>query len=154
MKIALGSDHRGDETLKSLVPTLRGQGHEVILVGPCDGTSRDYPEEAWLVAQAVASGRAERGILVCGSGIGVSIAANKVHGVRAALAYDEYAAEICRKHNDANVLCLSGDGMSSVQVHRAVAAFLNSEFEGGRHLRRVDKIRAIERGEDPTKLAT
>lgn len=152
MKIAVGSDHRGDEALGRVVPMLRDLGHEVITVGPCDGTSRDYPNEAWLVGRAVTAGGAERGILICGSGIGVSIAANKVPGIRAALACDAHAAEMCRKHNDANVLCLSGDGPDQDTIERCVRAFVAADFEGGRHAQRIEKIAAIERGETPTQI--
>lgn len=124
------------------------------MIGPCDGTSRDYPDEAWQVGKAVASSAAERGVLVCGSGIGVCIAANKVTGVRAALACSEKAAEMSRRHNDANVLCLSGDTMPADLIERAVDAFLTTEFEGGRHARRVEKILAIEQGRDPAAITS
>lgn len=152
MNIALGSDHRGDAALQSLVPALRERGHEVNVLGPCDGTSRDYPDEAYLVGKAVTAGEAELGILVCGSGNGVCIAANKVPGIRAALACTAQAAEMSRKHNNANVLCLSGDALSQQQIHDIVNAWIEAEFEGGRHERRVMKIAAIERGEDPSHL--
>jgi ribose 5-phosphate isomerase B len=149
MKIAVGSDHRGDEAVSRLVPLLREWGHEVLAVGPCDGTSRDYPDEAALVGRAVAHGEADRGVLICGSGIGVSIAANKVRGVRAALVCDEHSAAMSRKHNDANVLCMSGDRLDQTTIERCVRAFLETDFEGGRHARRVSKITAIERSEHP-----
>lgn len=152
MKIALGSDHRGDEAAASLASTLRECGHDVLAVGPCDGTSRDYPDEAYLVARSVASGEADRGVLICGSGNGVCIAANKVPGVRAALACSVKAAEMSRKHNDANVLCLSGDGLSQQVINEAVLAWVDAEFDGGRHARRVEKITAIERGENPAAI--
>jgi ribose 5-phosphate isomerase B len=146
MKIAVGSDHRGDDALGRLVPVLRELGHDVIGVGPNDGSSRDYPDEAWLVGRAVSTGEAERGILICGSGIGVSIAANKVRGVRAALVCHEQAAMMSRKHNDANVLCLSGDALEQSVIEKCARAFLATDFEGGRHARRVEKIALIERG--------
>jgi len=101
----------------------------------------------------VSDGEADRGILVCGSGIGVSIAANKVPGVRAALVCNEHAAAMCRKHNDANVLCLSGDGIDQSTIEQCARAFLTTEFEGGRHARRVEKIVAIERGGSPQSVA-
>lgn len=151
MKIAIGSDHRGDDAVRSIMPVLREAGHDVHAVGTCDGVSRDYPDEAWLVGRAVASGEADRGILICGSGIGVSIAANKVPGVRAALVCAEQAATMCRKHNDANVLCLSGDALDQATIDSCIRAFLSTEFEGGRHARRVDKISAIERGDNPAE---
>lgn len=152
MKIALGSDHRGDHAVTSLAKHLREQGHEVILVGPCDGQSRDYPDEAFLVAKSVTDGNADRGVLVCGSGNGICIAANKVAGARAAIGYSIEAAEMARRHNDANVICFSGDHSDVNVIARSVDAFLRAEFEGGRHARRVKKIEAIERGEDPAKI--
>jgi len=153
MRIALGSDHRGAEAIRALVEHLRGRGHEALVLGPCtpdrEVASCDYPDAAYAVAHAVADGDVERGILVCGSGIGVSIAANKVDGVRAALAFDVEAAEMTRRHNDANVLCISGDRATTDEVIAMADAFLAAPFEGGRHGRRVAKIAAIERGEDP-----
>jgi ribose 5-phosphate isomerase B len=149
MKIALGSDHRGDDAVAALVPWLEAQGYELLILSPNDGASRDYPDEAWLVGRAVASGEADRGVLVCGSGIGVCIAANKVTGVRAALAASRRTAEMSRRHNDANVLCLSGDAKPIETIEEIVEAFLTTDFEGGRHERRVSKIAAIERGEKP-----
>jgi ribose 5-phosphate isomerase B len=154
MKIALGSDHRGDEALAALIPRLRERGHELLVLGPNNGDSRDYPDEAWLVGRAVAAGDAERGILICGSGIGVCIAANKVPGVRAALAGSPNTAEMSRRHNDANVLCLSGDSKPPDEIERIVEAFLATDFERGRHERRLKKIEAIERGEAPMRPAT
>jgi ribose 5-phosphate isomerase B len=152
MKIAVGSDHRGDDALTRLVPMLRDLGHEVIAVGELNGESRDYPDEAWLVGRAVASGEADRGILICGSGIGVSIAANKVTGIRAALVCNDHAAVMSRKHNNANVLCMSGDSLDQPTIEQCARAFLATEFEGGRHARRVEKIAAIERNEDPARI--
>jgi ribose 5-phosphate isomerase B len=152
MKIVLGSDHRGDGAVKSLLPGLRAAGHDAALLGDCHGQPCDYPDKAWLVATAVSRGEAERGILVCGSGIGVTIAANKVAGVRAALVFDEVAAGLCRAHNDANVLCLSGDTTPIKIMSKIVEVWLTTEFDGGRHERRVRKIEAIERGEDPGAL--
>src|SRR5688572_13119478 len=105
MKLALGADHRGDAALKALAPILRAAGHSISVHGHCRGQSCDYPDQAYLVSQAVRSGRADRGILICGSGIGVSIAANKIHGIRAALVDDVIAAGLSRSHNDCNVLC-------------------------------------------------
>jgi ribose 5-phosphate isomerase B len=152
MRIALGSDHRGAEAVQALVDRLRGAGHEPIICGVCTDQPCDYPDNAYLVAKAVSSGEADFGILVCGTGIGMSIAANKFHGVRAAVVYDEFAAEISRRHNDANVLCMSGD-LNTTAQHLAMAeAFIAAEFEGGRHARRVNKIIAIEKGEDPSTV--
>jgi len=149
MKIALGSDHRGVGTVQALMTHLAVAGHEPLLVGPCEADSCDYPDAAWAVGRAVAGGDADRGALVCGSGIGASIAANKVHGVRAALVHDARGAEMSRRHNDANVLCLAGDLIADDEACRLVDLWLATPFEGGRHARRVGKIAAIERGENP-----
>ncbi|MHC4208684.1 MAG: ribose 5-phosphate isomerase B [Planctomycetota bacterium] len=149
MKIALGMDHRGVKTVRALTKHLSGAGHEVVVLGPCSGEPSDYPDAAWLVGRAVIAGEVQRGILVCGTGIGASIAANKIPGIRAALAHDEAAAELSRRHNDANVLCLAGDELSDEQVFGIVDRWLADPFDGGRHERRVRKIAAIERGEDP-----
>ena len=149
MKIALGCDHRGRMAIDELVPHLRGDGHEVIDVGdPTEGPC-DYPERAWQVANLVASGQCERGILVCGTGIGMCIAANKVRGVRAALALDELSAELSRSHNDANVLCMSGDLLGQTLLQRIVTAWMSTPFEGGRHERRVEMINRIDQGIAP-----
>lgn len=154
MKIALGSDHRGDHAAVGLADFLKQNGYSVQALSPHDGQSRDYPDEAYLVGKAVASGQADMGVLICGSGNGVCIAANKVPGVRAALAFSTEAAQMSRKHNDANVLCLSGDGLEQDQVNQIVLAWLATEFEGGRHARRVRKIQAIEQGEDPATITS
>jgi ribose 5-phosphate isomerase B len=152
MKIALASDHRGVEIVRGLVDHLRQAGHETAVLGDSSGRPCDYPDGAYLVARAVAGGAAELGILVCGSGIGMSMAANKAPGIRAALACDELAAEMSRRHNDANVLCLSGDRATLEGARAMVDAFLGATFEGGRHARRVNKMTAIERGENPAEL--
>jgi ribose 5-phosphate isomerase B len=152
MRIALGADHRGDAAMKSLGPQLRAAGHEISIHGDCQGQACDYPDQAWLVAQAVKNGEADRGILICGSGIGVSIAANKVPGVRAALVFDELAAGLSRSHNDCNVLCLSADTTPAKEIVQIVDTWLKTTFDGGRHARRVKKIEMIERGEDPTNV--
>ena len=154
MKIALGTDHHGIEIGQVLVRHLRAEGHEVARLGECGGEPCDYPDNAFLVARAVADGEAQRGILICGTAIGMSIAANKVPGIRAALVHDEAAAEISRRHNDANVLCLSGDTIPLQQVPKIVDAWLDTPFDGGRHERRVRKIMAIERGENPAESVT
>jgi ribose 5-phosphate isomerase B len=144
-------DHRGVKAGQVLMKHLPESGHEAVVLGPCSGESSDYPDVSWLVAQAVATGDCLRGILICGTGIGASIAANKISGVRAALAHDEAAAELSRRHNDANVLCLAADTLSDEQVRRITDAWLAGPFDGGRHERRVRKIAAIERGEDPAE---
>ena len=120
MKIALGMDHRGVEIGRALMDHLAGSGHEPLLLGPCDEESCDYPDVTYPVARAVAQGDAERGILICGTGIGASIVANKVAGIRAALVHDENTAELSRRHNDANILCVAGDSNSNQQVFEIV----------------------------------
>lgn len=152
MRIAIGADHRGDAAMKALAPQLRAAGHEVTILGDCQGQSCDYPDQAWLVSEAVHKGEAERGIVICGSGIGVCIAANKVSGIRAALVHDDITAGLSRSHNDSNVLCLSADTTPAKEILQIVEVWLKTPFEGGRHARRVKKIEAIERGEDPTQI--
>ena len=145
MKIALGADHAGLATKQAIAELLKKQGHEVVGFGAEDGTPVDYPDPAREVAQSVAQGSAERGILVCGTGMGVSIAANKVHGVRAALVHDEYTTIMSRAHNDANVLCLGGRTMDAQKAVGLVGLWLKTKFEGGRHQLRLDKISLIEK---------
>ena len=140
MKIAIGSDHRGFEVKRRIVGLLAQLGHEVIDVGPGGKDSVDYPDFAFQVAQAVGTGAAQRGILICGTGIGMCIAANKVPGVRAAPCHDSITAEMSRRHNDANVLCLSADLLGEELIDRMVKIWLETDFEGGRHARRVEKI--------------
>lgn len=149
MRIALGSDHRGQATAMQLAERLKRQGHETIVFVPPAGQSSDYPVAAYEVATRVANHDADRGVLICGTGIGMSIAANKVRGARAAVVHDELTAQLSRTHNDANILCLSGDLLGQRLIEKVVEVFMNSDFEGGRHARRVDKINAIERGENP-----
>jgi ribose 5-phosphate isomerase B len=145
MRIALGCDHRGRQAINELVPYLAGMGHEVAELGKEEGEGPcDYPDRAWMVANAVRRGNAERGILVCGTGIGMCIAANKVIGVRAALALDELSARLSRSHNDANVLCMSADMLGQTLLKRIVETWMETPFDGGRHTRRVAKIHEIE----------
>jgi len=153
MKIALGSDHRGAEAAHVLLEHLRQSGHEPSMRGETSGRAIDYPDSAFLVATAVCTGEVDVGMLICGSGVGMAMAANKVAGIRAAAAYDEFLAEMSRRHNGANVLCMSGDLCTTVQICAIADAFLAAEFEGGRHERRLGKIAAIERGEDPTVVS-
>jgi ribose 5-phosphate isomerase B len=152
MRIAIGADHRGIEALDHLQGLLTRLGHEVQVAARSDSKSCDYPDIAYPVGSAVANGTADRGILLCGTGIGMSIAANKIKGIRAALVHDEVGAEISRRHNDANVLCLAADMLGIRFIDRIVQTWLRSEFEGGRHARRVGKIAAIEQGIDPASL--
>jgi ribose 5-phosphate isomerase B len=147
MKIAIGSDHRGFEAKQRIVVTLHQLGHEVMDVGAFGRESVDYPDFAFQVATAVGEGRAERGILICGTGIGMCIAANKVRGVRAAPCHDHITAEMSRRHNDANILCLSADLLGEEQIDRMIRIWLETAFEGGRHSRRVGKITRFEAGQ-------
>jgi len=144
MKIAIGSDHRGYESKTRIVSILNQLGHEVHDVGPHSRDSVDYPDFAFEVARAVSEGRADRGILICATGIGMCIAANKVHNVRAAPCHDCITAEMSRRHNDANVLCLSADLLGEELIDRMVRIWLETPFEGGRHARRVEKITRFE----------
>ena len=146
MKIAIGSDHRGYDVKRRVALVLQKLGHEVLDVGPSSRDSVDYPDFAFQVAQAVGDGRVERGILICGTGIGMCIAANKVRNVRAAPCHDSITAEMSRRHNDANVLCLSADLLGEELIERMVRIWLETEFEGGRHARRVEKITRFETG--------
>ncbi len=144
MRIAIGSDHRGYDVKRRIVSLLQRLGHDVLDVGPVSGENVDYPDFAFQVAQAVSEGRVDRGILTCGTGIGMCIAANKVSGVRAAPCHDSITAEMSRRHNDANVLCLSADLLGGELLDRMVKIWLETDFEGGRHARRVDKIGRFE----------
>lgn len=141
MKIAIGSDHRGYTVKQRVASLLRQIEHEVRDAGVMSGEqSADYPDLAFDVAQAVGRGEAERGILICGTGIGMCIAANKVRGVRAACCHDLITAEMSRRHNDANILCLSADMLGEELIDRMIRTWLATEFEAGRHQRRVEKI--------------
>ncbi len=146
MKIAIGSDHRGFEAKRRITSLLEQLEHEVFDVGSHGRESVDYPDIAFDVALAVSEGRADRGILICGTGIGMCIAANKVKGVRAAPCHDYVTAEMSRRHNNANVLCLSADLLGEEQIDRMVRIWLETPFESGRHARRVDKIIRYETG--------
>jgi len=146
MRISIGADHRGFPLKQQLVPWLRSQGHEVADVGTTSDQSTDYPIYASQVARQVAQGQAERGILVCGTGVGMCITANKVRGVRATVAADEALARVSRQHNNVNVLCL-GEKTEPAAAQKIVATWLATEFEGGRHSRRIDEIAEVERAE-------
>lgn len=147
MKIAIGSDHAGFELKEKVGPLLEAAGHEVLDVGTDSEESTDYPQYAAEAAGMVADGEAERAVVVCGSGVGVSIVANKVQGVRAVNAHDPEEAEVSRRHNDANVLALAGRRLDEDAARAILERFLATEFEGGRHQRRVGQIDAVERGE-------
>jgi ribose 5-phosphate isomerase B len=151
MRIVLASDHAGFQLKDHLGATLVAAGHDVIDVGTEGTDSVDYPAYASAAARLVADGEADRGVLVCGSGNGVAIVANKVAGVRAVNAHDVEEAEMCRRHNDANVVTLSGARLAPEQADAIVATFLATDFDGGRHARRVDQITAIERAAGATE---
>lgn len=144
MQIAVGSDHRGFQLKQRIVQLLSDLGHSVTDAGTNDSQSVDYPDFAKIVSQGVSEGKADRGILICGTGIGMAITANKFPGVRAITANDELTAEMCRRHNDVNVLCLSGDMLGEGPVDSLIKTWIDTEFEGGRHQRRLDKIREVE----------
>jgi ribose 5-phosphate isomerase B len=143
MRIAIGNDHRGLELKQSIIQLLADSGHSYEDFGSHTTDSVDYPDFAREVAEAVVRGDFDYGILICDTGIGMSIAANKVKGIRAALCHDAFSAGRARQHNNANVLCLGTSGTPQA-VAETVKTFLSAEFEGGRHQRRLDKIRAIE----------
>ncbi|GAB6164709.1 ribose 5-phosphate isomerase B [Thermostilla marina] len=145
MRIAIGSDHRGFEVRNRLAKFVESLGHEVELFGGDDETPVDYPDVAETVARKVVAGEFDRGILLCGTGLGMSIAANKIPGVRAAACHDQLTAEMSRRHNDANVLCMSAELLGERLMNEVVRIWLTTDFEGGRHARRVEKIAAIER---------
>ena len=144
MKIGIASDHRGFQMKNRLVQLINSLGHSVVDFGPESPESVDYPDYASRVASSVASHTVERGILICGTGIGMCIAANKFAGVRAANCNDSVTAEFSRLHNDANVVCLSADQLSDQLAEQIVQIWLKTEFEEGRHYRRLDKISEIE----------
>jgi len=147
MNIALGSDHRGFSVKERLTATLAKMGHEVRDVGIATReTAADYPDYAIPVAELVSKGEVDRGILVCGTGFGMCIAANKVHGIRAVSCSDPMEAEMSRRHNNANVLCMSADFLGQELIDRMVQVWLTTDFEGGRHQRRVEKISKYEDG--------
>jgi len=152
MKIVVGSDHRGFEAKKQIKAIIAQLGHECVDVGTDTSDPVDYPDPAYLAAVAVSKKQAERAILACGTGIGMSITANKIKGIRAALCHDELSAQISRHHNDANVLCIAADLLGEVLLRKIVEAWLTTEFSGGRHLRRVRKITAIEEGRQPGEV--
>lgn len=144
MRIAVGSDHRGFAVKRRIIELLRQWNHEVIDPVAEEQETVDYPDVAAAVARLVSESQVERGILVCGTGIGMCIAANKFPGVRAAPCHDDITAEMSRRHNDLNVLCLSADLLGVRLIDRMVEIWLNTEFEGGRHARRIDKVREFE----------
>jgi len=155
MRIAIAADHRGHAAKEKIAMLLAEQNHEVLDMGTNSSRSCDFPDTAYPAATAVAEDRAERAILICGSGIGMTICANKIPGIRAALCHDELTSQMSRRHNNANVLCLASDVLGEELMRRIVDSWLNTEFEaGGRHERRVRKISTIEQGLDPREMDT
>lgn len=144
MRIVIGSDHAGTNLRSVVAERLRARGDEVTDIGIHNQEPVDYPDIAAEVARAVAGGEADRGVLICGSGIGMAMAANKIDGVRAALCADGYSARLCRAHNDANVLCMGERVIGAGVALDIVDAFVDTPFAGGRHARRLDKIKALE----------
>ncbi len=144
MKISIASDHRGVQIKARIVQTLESNGYTVFDEGANDDEPRDYPDFAAVVADKVSQGEADRGILICGTGIGMAITANKFSGVRAAPCYDEVMVELSRRHNDLNVLCLGGDLIGDRNIDDLILLWMRTEFEGGRHARRVGKIQVID----------
>ena len=144
MKVVLSSDHRGFSAKEGIKTYLTAAGHEVTDFGCDSPASCDYPDTAFAGAMAISAGKAQRGIFFCGTGIGMSMTANKVHGIRAALCHDELTAELARRHNNANVLCLPADLLGQELIRRVVDVWLRTDYEGGRHERRLQKIADFE----------
>jgi ribose 5-phosphate isomerase B len=150
MRIAIACDHAGFPLKESIVLRVRAAGHEVVDCGTHDGSPVDYPDYAWALGRALQEGRAERGILVCGSGVGACVAANKMSGIRASVCHDTYSAAQGVDHDDMNVLCLGGRVIGEALALELVAAFLSASFTNEeRHLRRLRKVLEIERGNPP-----
>ena len=145
MRIAVGSDHRGFAVRERIIELLKRLHQEVVDAGTHSCDSVDYPDIAAVVAEQVSTGQVDRGILICGTGIGMCITANKFPKVRAAPCHDDLSAEMSRRHNDLNILCLSADMLGEKLIDRMVEIWLKTEFEGGRHARRVDKIAQLEK---------
>ena len=144
MRLVMGSDHAGFELKEAVKALLAEDGHEIVDVGTDSDERTDYPPFAAAAGRMVAGEEAQRGVLMCGSGVGVAIAANKVDGVRAVNAHDPDEAEMARRHNDANVVTLSGKHVEPKEAHEIVRTFLSTDFEGGRHAQRVEQIAEIE----------
>lgn len=144
MKIAIANDHAGVEYKNLVVNHLLSQGYQVENLGTDQTTSCDYPDYAKLVANKVSSKQVDFGILICGTGVGMSICANKFKGIRASLCSDEFTAEMTRKHNNSNILCLGARTLGIENVYRIVDIYLKTNFDGGRHQNRIDKIADIE----------
>ncbi len=152
MKIAVGSDHRGYEAKEITKAIILRMGHEIVDMGAESNAPVDYTDVAYLAARAVSSKKVDRAVLFCATGIGMCITANKIAGIRAALCHDEFTAKVSRGHNDSNVLCISAEQTPEGLLPKMVESWLSSEFDGGRHQRRLNKIAAIEQGKDPRAL--
>lgn len=147
MKIAIGNDHVAVEMKNHIQKYVEAQGHEVVNFGTDSAERTDYPLYGLAVARAVASGECDRGILICGTGVGISLAANKVKGIRAVVCSEPYSAKLSRQHNDTNIVAFGARVIGLATAETIVDAFLSGEYEGGRHARRVEMIGAIENGE-------
>lgn len=144
MKIILGADHGGYELKNNIAEWLKTQGHQIKDVGTFSPESVDYPDYAKIVGEEVVKGNFDKGILVCGSGVGISIAANKVKGVRAVLCHDVVMARLSREHNDTNIIAMGGRFIAKDLAYEILNVWLNTEFSGGRHARRIEKISSLE----------
>ncbi|SFI07789.1 ribose 5-phosphate isomerase B [Planctomicrobium piriforme] len=144
MRVAIASDHRGVRVKSQIMTQVKELGHVGLDFGPAEAKSVDYPDYAFKVSEAVSTGEVDRGILICGTGMGMCIAANKFAGVRAVTCHDDVTAEYSRRHNNANVMCLSADMLGDRLLGRIVEIWLRTEFEGGRHQRRLEKIAKFE----------
>lgn len=150
MRVIVGADHRGRQAAGVVTSTLKTAGWQVDYIGATEEEERcDYPSQAWRVGQAVAGGTHDRGVLLSGSGIGMTITANKVRGIRAVLAHDTWIAEVSRGHHDSNVICFPVDLLGSRVLQLILEKWMTTEFEGGRHARRLSQIATIENGQDP-----
>jgi ribose 5-phosphate isomerase B len=144
LKIALGADHAGFDYKDRIAAALAAGGHQILDFGTCDATPVDYPQYGYAVGEAVATGAADRGIVVCGSSIGISIAANKVPGIRCAVVTEPHTAQLARRHNDANVMALSVRLTGWEMIERLVQVFMETPFDGGRHAERVAQLFAFD----------
>lgn len=144
MKVVVGSDHRGAKIRRHILTWLESKNHVPVDAGVEEVEPADYPDIAFRVTNLITKNEVERGILVCGTGLGMSIAANKVPGIRAAAVHDDITAELSRSHNDSNIICLSADLLNEKHIDQILDIWLKTKFEGGRHARRLDKIREME----------
>ncbi len=147
MRVAVGADYRGVASEDQVIRSVQHLGHQLIQVQTIEGQAAEYPEVAAMVAQLVQQGKAERGILLARTGMGMCVVANKFSGIRAIVCYDEFMAEMSRRYLDANVLCLSAELLGGQHVEKVIETWLNTPFEGGRHAVRIERISAIERGD-------